>query len=55
MIKILVIDLGSQYSEVIVRTLRELGFRSALLSPKKAGNWLKTNQAKAIIDPDPKI
>lgn len=48
-LKILVIDLGSQYSVVIGRTLRELGFRSAILSPKMAESWLKENKPQAII------
>lgn len=48
-IQILVVDMGSQYTLVIGRTLRELGFRSAVLSPGKAENWLKSNEPKAII------
>jgi GMP synthase (glutamine-hydrolysing) len=48
-IKILVIDMGSQYTLVIGRTLRELGYRSAILSPGKAEGWLKSNKPKAII------
>lgn len=48
-IQILVIDLGSQYTLVIGRTLRELGFRSAIFSPVRAEKWLKNNNPKAII------
>lgn len=48
-IQILVIDLGSQYTLVIGRTLRELGFRSIILSPKRADKWLEYNQPKGII------
>lgn len=45
----LVVDLGSQYSLVIGRTLRELEVRSAVLSPKRAGEWLLHNKPKGII------
>ena len=48
-IQILVIDMGSQYALVIGRALRELGFRSAVLSPGKAQSWLRGNMPKAII------
>ncbi len=48
-IKILVIDMGSQYTLVIGRTFRELGFRSAVLSPGKAERWLKSNKPRAVI------
>lgn len=47
--KVLVIDLGSQYTLVIGRALRELGYRSAILSPKQAADWLTTNRPKGII------
>jgi len=47
--QIVVIDLGSQYSHVIVRTLRELGYRSALLSPAKAEKMLAQSKPKGII------
>lgn len=47
--QLVVIDLGSQYSHVIVRTLRELGFRSALLSPAKAEKLLTQHRPKGII------
>ena len=48
-IQILVVDMGSQYTLVIGRTLRELGFRSAVLSPGKAEGWLKANKPQAVI------
>ncbi len=48
-IQILVVDMGSQYTLVIGRTLRELGFRAAVLSPGKVESWLKSNKPKAII------
>jgi GMP synthase (glutamine-hydrolysing) len=47
--RILIIDLGSQYTLVIARTLRELGFRSAVLNPHQAERWLKTHELDAII------
>ena len=47
--KILIVDLGSQYTLVIARTLRELGVRSAVLSPQKASIWLKQHRPEAII------
>lgn len=47
--RLLVIDLGSQYTLVIARTLREMGFRSVILSSRKAGEWLKKNRPKGII------
>ncbi len=47
--QIIVVDLGSQYSHVIVRTLRELGYRSALLSPAKAEKLFARYRPKGII------
>jgi GMP synthase-like glutamine amidotransferase len=44
--QILVVDLGSQYTTVIGRSIRELGFRTAILSPKKARDWLTQNKAR---------
>ncbi len=49
LIWILIVDLGSQYTKVIARTLAELGFRSVILPPKEASDWLKNNTPKAII------
>lgn len=48
-IQILIIDLGSQYTLVIARTLRELGIRSIVLNPKKAAGWLEDNRPRGII------
>ncbi|MBU6323080.1 MAG: glutamine-hydrolyzing GMP synthase [Patescibacteria group bacterium] len=42
--KLLIIDLGSQYTLVIERTLRELGYRSVVLSPKRADEWLASGR-----------
>lgn len=47
--RILIIDLGSQYTLVIARTLRELGFRSAVLNSAQAGNWIAKHPLDAII------
>jgi len=44
-----IIELGSQYTLVIERTLRELGVRSVILDPKRAKTWLKNNSLKAVI------
>lgn len=48
-IQILIVDLGSQYSLIIRRTLQELGFRSVVLSPEHSEKWLQKNTPKAII------
>jgi len=48
-IQILVIDLGSQYTLIIERTLRELGYRSAVLSSEQSKKWLISNKPNAII------
>lgn len=47
--KVLIVDLGSQYTLVIGRTIRELGFRAIIVSPEKAEKWLAINSPKAII------
>src|SRR5579859_2716305 len=47
--KILIVDLGSQISEVIARVAGEEGYRTALLDPHKAKVWLRTNATEAII------
>ncbi len=49
MIQILIIDLGSQYTEIIRRSLRYLGFRSIILSPAGALEWIKENKPRGII------
>jgi GMP synthase (glutamine-hydrolysing) len=46
---ILIVDMGSQYTRVIERRLRENGFRSAVLSPAKAENWMAVHGAQAVI------
>ena len=48
-IQVLIVDYGSQYTLVIGRTLRELGVRSAILSPGKASRWLRGNNPRAVI------
>ena len=48
-IPILIIDLGSQYTEIIRRSLRYLGFHSTILSSKKSLEWIKVNKPKGII------
>jgi len=48
-IQILIVDYGSQYTLVIGRTLRELGFRSAILSPEKANIFLKNGHPLGVI------
>lgn len=48
-IQILIIDLGSQYTEVIRRSLRYLGFRSTILPPEMSLAWVKENKPKGII------
>jgi len=49
--QILIYDLGSQYTLIIARILRELGYRSAVLSGEKFDFWLKKykKNIKAII------
>ena len=47
--QILIIDLGSQYTEVIRRSLRYLGFHSIILPPAKSLKWAKDNKPKSII------
>lgn len=47
--QIVVVDLGSQYSQVIVRTIRELGVRSALFSPIEAKKFLALYKPKGVI------
>ena len=47
--QLLIIDLGSQYSSVIERSVRECGVRAALLSPEKAHQWLQHHTPQGII------
>ena len=44
-----IIELGSQYTLLIERTLRELGVRSVILDPKRAKSWLEKHPLKAVI------
>ena len=46
---IVIIELGSQYTKLIERTLRELGYRSAVLPPRRAEQWIRANNPRAII------
>ena len=48
-IQILIIDLGSQYTEIIRRSLRYLGFHSIILPPEESLKWIKNNKPKSII------
>ena len=48
-VQILIIDLGSQYTEIIRRSLRYLGFRSIILPPEKILEYIKNNSPKGII------
>jgi len=48
-VQILIIDLGSQYTEVIRRSLRYLGFRSIVLKPEESLHWARQNNPKGII------
>ncbi|PIP69183.1 glutamine-hydrolyzing GMP synthase [Candidatus Nomurabacteria bacterium CG_4_9_14_0_2_um_filter_32_10] len=48
-IQILIIDLGSQYTQIIRRSLRYLGFYSIILPPEKSLEWIKVNKPKGII------
>ena len=48
--QILIVDLGSQYTEIIRRNLRYLGFRSVILAPEKSIAWANENKnLKGII------
>src|SRR3989344_2576744 len=47
--QILIIDLGSQYTQIIRRSLRYLGFHSVILPPKESLKWAKENKPKGII------
>jgi len=48
-IQVLIIDLGSQYTEIIRRSLRYLGFHSIILAPEASLPWLGINKVKGII------
>ena len=46
-VQFLIVELGSQYTALIGRSLRELGYRSIILPPLKAADWLAAHP-KAI-------
>lgn len=46
---ILIVDEGSQYTHIIERRLRANRFRSAVLSPVRAEEWMAQHGAKAVI------
>jgi GMP synthase (glutamine-hydrolysing) len=46
--QILIIDLGSQYTQIIRRSLRYLGFHSVILSPAKSLKWIEENKEKKL-------
>lgn len=48
-IQILIIDLGSQYTQIIRRSLRYLGLRSIILPPNKSLKWIEQNKPKGVI------
>ena len=47
--QIIIIDSGSQYTEVIRRSLRYLGFRSLVVTPEESLDYIKNNKIKGII------
>jgi GMP synthase (glutamine-hydrolysing) len=46
--QILILDLGSQYTQIIRRSLRYLGFHSNILPPEKALAYIKENKLKGL-------
>ncbi|MEK7071582.1 MAG: glutamine-hydrolyzing GMP synthase [Patescibacteria group bacterium] len=48
-VQILIIDLGSQYTQIIRRSLRYLGFHSVIFPPEESLEWTKKNKPKSII------
>ena len=47
--EIAIIEMGSQYTLVIERRLRELGYRSVILDLKRAAKWLASNPVRLVI------
>src|SRR5262245_45513507 len=47
--QILIVDLGSQYTQIIRRSLRYLGYHSIVLPPEKSLEWVKENSPKTVI------
>lgn len=48
-VQILIIDLGSQYTQIIRRSLRYLGFHSVILPLENSLEWIKENEPKGVI------
>lgn len=48
-LQIVIIDCGSQYTQIIRRSLRYLGFHSVIVVPKDSLSWVKEHKPKAII------
>jgi len=48
-IQILIVDLGSQYTQIIRRSLRYLGYHSIIVPPSEALEWARVNKPKSII------
>lgn len=48
-VQILIIDLGSQYTQIIRRSLRYLGFHSIILPPQDSLKWMEENKPKGVI------
>lgn len=46
---VIVVDFGSQYTKVISRTLREMGYRSVIIPPERVMTALDTMKPKAVI------
>ncbi len=47
--QILIVDLGSQYTQIIRRSLRYLGFHSTIIPPSQALAWANEHKPKGII------
>ena len=47
--QILILDLGSQYTQIIRRSLRYLGFHSVIVHPEKSLEWIEKNKPKGVI------
>lgn len=46
---VIVVDFGSQYTQVIGRTLREMGYRSIIIPPQRVMTALDTMKPQAVI------
>jgi GMP synthase (glutamine-hydrolysing) len=47
--RIVILELEAQYSLVIERTLREIGYRAVILKPERLEAWLESHPVEAII------